>query len=338
MLYLKISQENEVKGGLQMSRTIFAQSINPGMNTVMTHRAFGKHAEESLKAVGEEAVRLEKLLSRFKPGSDISRINRSAGKKYVSLSCDTFEVLLRATEFSRCCHGLLDVTIGPLVTLWNNSKVALKAPEESKIRQILPLVDYTDMLLDPLEKMAGLQRLGQSIDLGGIGKGFAGDKFLEIFREYGVSSAFTNIGGNVVALGTKPDESPWRVGIQHPRKENSLIGFVSVVDKAVVTSGDYQRYFIDSDGKRQHHILNTSTGYPAQSGLASVSIVADSSTDADALSTILFIAGIERGIGLLRRFCGVEAIFVDIDLHVHVTAGLKDYFQAGDSISVNILN
>lgn len=321
-----------------MNSTAAAQSVNHGMSTVMTHKAFGKHAEESLRAVRDEAVRLEEVLSRFIPGSEISRINRSAGMKCEKLSDDTYEVLSRAIEFSRYCQGLFDVTIGPLVTLWNNGKDTFKPAEDSGIRQVLPLVDYTDLLLDPCKKTAGLQRIGQSIDLGGIGKGFAGDKFLEIFKKYGVSSAFTNIGGNVVALGTKPDGSPWRVGIQHPRQENSLMGIVSVADKAVVTSGDYQRYFIGNNGKRYHHILNPSTGYPAESRLLSVTIVADSSMDADALSTILFIAGIKKGLGFLRRFSGVEAIFVNIDLQVHVTAGLKECFQPGEGISVNILN
>ncbi|WP_219620964.1 FAD:protein FMN transferase [Bacillus sp. V3-13] len=320
-----------------MDKAVVAHSMNVGMSTVMTHRAFGKHAEESLRAVRDEAVRLEELLSRFIPGSEISRINRSAGMKYERLSGETYEVLSRAIEFSRYCQGLFDVTIGPLVTLWNNGKDTFKPPEESRIRNILPLVDYSDLLLDPCEKAAGLQRLGQSIDLGGIGKGFAGDKFLEVFKKYGVSSAFTNIGGNVVALGTKPDGSPWRVGIQHPRQENSLMGLVSVADKAVVTSGDYQRYYIGSNGKRHHHILDPSTGYPAESGLVSVTIVADSSMAADALSTILFVAGMEKGLELLRRFSGAEAILVDIDLQVHVTAGLKECFQAGEGISVNIL-
>lgn len=320
-----------------MNKVIAAQLQNFGMSTAMTHGAFGKHAEEALGAVRDEAVRLEELLSRFIHGSEISRINRSAGMKCERVSGDTYEVLARAVEFSRSQH-LFDVTIGPLVALWNSRKAAYKAPEASRIKQALSLVNYTGLLLDPYEKTAGLQKIGQLIDLGGIGKGFAGDKFLEVFRKYGISSAYTNIGGNVAALGTKPDGSPWRVGIQHPRQENSLIGFVSVADKAVVTSGDYQRYFIDGSGKRYHHILDPSTGYPAESGLVSVTIVADSSTDADALSTMLFVAGMEKGLSLLERFNGTEAIFVDMDLQVHITAGLKECFQAAEGIDVNILN
>ncbi|KUO74414.1 MAG: thiamine biosynthesis protein ApbE [Clostridia bacterium BRH_c25] len=308
------------------------------MSTVMTHRAFGKHAEESLRAVRDEAVRLEELLSRFIPVSEISRINRSAGIKYERVSGDTYEVLSRAIELSRYSQGLFDVTVGPLVTLWDNGKDTFKPPEDSSIRQVLPLVDYTDLLLDPYEKAAGLQRIGQSIDLGGIGKGFAGDKLLEVFKKYGISSAYTNIGGNVVALGTKPDGSQWRVGIRHPRQENSLIGLVAVADKAVVTSGDYQRYFIGSNGKRHHHILDPSTGYPAESGLVSVTIVADNSTAADALSTVMFIAGMEKGLELLKSFSGTEAILIDMNLLVYVTRGLKDCFQAGDGINIEILN
>lgn len=321
-----------------MRRAVVAQSMNQGMNTLMTHRAFGKYAEEALRAVSEEAVRLEKQLSCFLPDSEISRINKSAGLKCERLSKDTYEVLSQAIEFSRNSHGFFDVTIGPLVRLWSSCKNTLEAPPESWIKQLLPLVNHTDLILNPRERTAGLQKSGQSIDLGGIGKGFAGDKFVEVFKKYGISSAFTNIGGNVVALGTKPDCSPWRVGIQHPREENSLLGVVSVADKAVVTSGDYQRYFIDKNGKRQHHILDPSTGYPAESGVVSATVVADSSLAADALSTMLFAAGIEKGSKLLSQFTGVEAILVDIDLQVYITAGLKHCFQAEKGLSINVLD
>lgn len=311
-----------------------AQSMNYGMSTVMTHQAHGKHSEEALKAVRKEAERLEDLLSRFRHGSEISRINRAAGKKRIKLCDETYRILERAAEISECCQGLFDVTIGPLVTLWNNCKDISGPPEEARIRDVLPMVNYKELVLDPKEMSAMLKRPGQSIDLGAIGKGYAGDKFLKVFREYGITSAFTNIGGNVVALGAKPDGSPWRIGISHPRRENSIIGLVSVTDKAVVTSGDYQRFFIGRDGRRYHHILDPLTGYPADSGLVSVTVTADSSMDADALSTVLFIAGLEKGIELIRRFPGAEAIFIDTNLKLHITAGLKDTFQANE-ISIN---
>lgn len=319
-----------------MSQTATAQSMNFGMGTEMTHKVFGKHAEEALRAVESEAVRLEKILSRFMPGSEISRINGSAGIKCEKLSLDTYEVLSHAVQFSRNCQGLFDVTIGPLVDLWDY-KNSSEIPDEARIRQVLPLVNYADLRIDPCEKTAGLQKAGQSVDLGGIGKGFASDKFLEVFKKFGVSSAFTNIGGNVAALGAKPDGSPWSVGIRHPRQDNRLIGAVLVSDKAVVTSGDYQRYFIDREGKRRHHILDPNTGYPSESGLISVTIVADSATTADALSTILFIAGMKKGLELLQNYPRTEAVLVDTDLMVYVTQGLKNCFQTDKGIRANIL-
>ncbi len=307
------------------------------MGTVMTHKAFGPYAKDSLEAVHGEVARIERLLSRFLPGSDISRVNESAGLKSEKVSPETYEVLTKAVEFSRNCPGCFDVTIEPLVTLWNSSKVSFAPPDAYSIQQILPLVNYRDVVLDPWEMAAGLRYIGQSVDLGGIGKGFAGDRIREIFKEYGISSAYTNLGGNVVTLGAKPDGSPWCVGIQHPRMENKVIGSVSVVDQTVVTSGDYQRIFMDSQGKRYHHILNPSTGYPTESGLISVSIIAEKSMVADALSTILFVAGMEKGLEFLRSFPQTEAILMDSDLRVYVTKGLQYRFQADKDIKVTIL-
>lgn len=327
-----------MKGDMQVAGAADVQLKNFGMNTVMEHRAFGRYAAEALQAVRNEAVRLEKLLSRYVPGSDISRVNGSAGRKEERLRRDTFELLSRAVEFSICSHGLFDATIGPLVDLWKGCRDSDEPPEDSRIKQILPLVDYTGLILDPGKKSARLKETGQSIDLGGIGKGYADDKFLEVFKKYGISSAYSNIGGNVAALGAKPDGSPWKVGIRHPRQQNSLIGLVAVTDKAVVTSGDYQRYFIGNTGKRFHHILDPSTGYPAEAGLISVTVIADSSMDADALSTILFIAGKEKGLELLGNFPGAEAILVDTNLQVRVTYGLKEHFQAAEGINLKIMN
>lgn len=319
-----------------MGKNAAAESAHTSMSTQMTHKVFGKHAEQALRAVAVEAERLENMLSRFRPGSEIHRVNKSAGLKCEKLSEDTYEVLSRAAQFSGICKGLFDVTIGPLVDLWDY-KNAHMIPSDARIKLLLPLVNHTELLLDPNEQTAGLQKAKQSIDLGGIGKGFASDRFLEIFRKYGIASAYTNIGGNVATLGHKPDGSPWRVGIRHPRQENSLIGALSVADKAVVTSGDYQRFFIDNSGIRRHHILDPATGYPSESGLISVTVVADSGMTADAMSTILFIAGMEKGLRLLSGIPQTEAVFVDADLRVYVTQGLKESFQSADGITANIV-
>ena len=172
--------------------------------------------------------------------------------------------------------------------------------------------------------------------MGGIGKGFASDRFMEIFQEYGVVSAFSNIGGNVSTLGSKPDGSPWRVGIRHPRL-NGLIGAVEVTGKAVVTSGDYERYFFGKDGRRFHHILNPITGYPAESGLLSATVVAKSAVTADALSTAVFIAGIGKGLALLEKYPMADAVLVDEKLRVYVTQGLRRNFQASNGTNVKYI-
>jgi thiamine biosynthesis lipoprotein len=304
----------------------------------MTHKAFGLHAEDSLEAVCSKVARIEGLFSRFLPDSEISRVNGSAGIKSEKISPETYDVLSKAVGFSRCFPGCFDVTIAPLVALWHTAKDSSAQPGESIVKQVLPLVNYRDLILDPWEMAAGLGNAGQSVDLGGIGKGFAGDRILEVLREYGISSAYSNLGGNVVTVGAKPDGSPWQIGIQHPRQEGSIIGSVSVVNQAVVTSGDYQRYFTDSQGKRHHHILDPTTGYPAESGLISVSIVTKEPVVADPLSTILFVAGMEKGLEFLRSFPQTEAILVDSGLQVYVTQGLRYRFQAAEGIEVTIVD
>lgn len=316
------------------------------MATVMTHRAFGRHAAKALQAVKQEAARLEGMLSRFLPESEIAAINESAGHAPCSVSPETYDVLSCATELSAACQGMFDVTIGPLVDLWGIGHGALRPPADAEIRRALSLVDYRDLLLDPVGRTAGLRRAGQSVDLGGIGKGYAADRFMQVFREYGVWSAFTNIGGNVAALGARPDGSAWRIGIQHPRRPDALIGLVSVKDKAVVTSGDYQRFFDDGEGTRYHHILDPMTGYPSRSGLAGATVVADGSGNgsmvADALSTAVFIAGLDRGLALISRYPGVGALLVDAEstnagLSVWVTRNLKDCFSAAQGVSVHVV-
>lgn len=317
---------------------MIAQQTHCAMGTVMSHKAFGISAEESLKAIHTEVKRLEGLFSRFMPESEVNRVNKSAGIKHEKVSFETYEVLSKAVEFSRCFPGCFDVTIEPLITLWNIAKESSTQPDALSIQQVLPLVNYRDLILNPWEITAGLRNVGQSVDLGGIGKGFAGDKILEVFKKFDIASAYSNLGGNVVTLGAKPDGSPWHVGIQHPRQENKLIGSVSVINQSVVTSGDYQRYFTDNQGKRRHHILNPTTGYPSESGLISVSIVAEKSLAADALSTILFVAGIEKGHEFLKNYPQIDAILIDTDLQIYVTQGLRYRFQADKGSKVTILD
>lgn len=314
-----------------------SELTNIGMSTVMTHQAYGRNSDKALKAVRKESKRLEELLSRYKQGSEISNINRLAGQGCVKVGKDTYQVLISALKYSEFSQGLFDITIGPLVSLWNIGRDAMVPPELTEIEPILPLIDYTGLVLDQSNHTARLARKGQTIDLGGIGKGFAADKFIEIMKRYEIASAYTNIGGNVATIGAKPDGTPWRIGIQHPRLEKGLVGVLSVTNKSVVTSGDYQRYFIDRLGKRYHHILDPRTGYPAESEVISVTVVTDQSMEADALSTLLLIAGISKGRTILNFFKDAQVIFIDRSMRVFLTEGLKNSFQPMDDIDVTIL-
>jgi len=290
------------------------------------------NAEQAFSKAKAELFRLENMLSRFVRDSEVSRINRFAGNACTTVSSETYEVLSGAVRMSEISGGLFDITITPLLDLWDY-KHSSRVPEEAEIQKALAFVNFRDLILDSKEKTAALRKKGQSIDLGGIGKGYAGDRCIQILRDNGISSAFVNIGGNVSTLGNKPDGSPWIVGIRHPRQENSLLGAVRVTGKAVVTSGDYERYFVDPDGNRRHHILNPVTGYPADSGLISVSVVCDSAVVADALSTAVFAGGIEKGPEYLAHFPGAEAILVDRLQRVYITKGISESFMAAGGIN-----
>ncbi len=300
------------------------------MGTIISQEVYGESADKAADEVMKEIARLEAEMTVTKPGSEIERLNQMAGRGTVKLGPDSFYVLKTAVRYGEMSGGSFDVTVGPLVKTWGFFTGKARVPAPDEIRRLLSLVDYRDILLDEKKLLAGLAREGQAVDLGGIAKGYAGDVAVGIYKRHGIKSACLNIGGNVVALGSKPDGSPWRIGIQDPRGEKgSYVGVVKVVDKAVVTSGDYERFIEpEKGGKRYHHILDPATGYPADSGLISATIIADSSIEADALSTSVFILGLDKGMKLIESLNGVEAVLVTKDKKVYITGGLKESFTA----------
>jgi thiamine biosynthesis lipoprotein len=317
----------KVKKMMVFKDCLVAQDTFPAMGTLMAHKIYGLYAGDCLDAIQYEIEHLEAIFSRFFATSEISRINQSAGIKPVEVSNDTFALIKNAIDLSTRCNGLYDITISPLVQLWGIGKAVNRIPDKSSILRVLALVDDRDILLNEDLQTIFLRKTGQAIDLGGIAKGYAAEKVFQLYQVYGIQSAYANLGGNVIAIGSKLDGSPWRVGIQHPRNEESLIGSISIKNQAVVTSGDYQRYMIAADGRRYHHILDPRTGYPAASGLISVSIVSGDAILADVLSTAILIAGLERGLEILTEFPDTEAVLVNQDLDVFVTHGLKNFIQ-----------
>lgn len=196
-----------------------------------------------------------------------------------------------------------------------------KVPDESVIKSMLPMVDYTKVKFDKENGNVSISP-GMTIDLGSIAKGYAGQQSAEYLRDNGVTSAILNLGGNVQTIGSKPDGTPWKVGIKDPKGDTPII-VLSVIDKAVITSGGYERYF-EQDGKKYWHIMDPSTGHPAYSGLSSVTIVGENGAACDALSTSLFVMGLEKAADFWKKSNDFEAVFMTDSGEVYITEGLKD--------------
>ena len=297
------------------------------MGTLITQEIYGADGKKTSEEVLAKIKSLEELMTINAPGGDINRLNENAGKGYVELKPETIAVLKSARVISELSGGAFDITVGPVVKAWGVDTDNPRLPADETLNKLLSLVNYQDVQIDDAKNRASLQKPGQIVDLGGIAKGYAGDVAIEMYKEKGIKSALINLGGNVAALGSKPDGKPWGVGIQNPGAENGeIIGVVHVSDRAVVTSGGYHKYF-EKDGRRYSHIFDPQTGYPADSGLLSVTIIAPSSVDADGLSTAAFVLGLKRGMDLIRRYGQAEAVFITADKKVFVTPGLQENFQ-----------
>jgi thiamine biosynthesis lipoprotein len=268
---------------------------------------------------------IERHMSAFLPDSDIGGINKNAGAGYVSIHEDTYRLLERGLLFSKLSEGAFDMTVRPLVELWGIGKKLNYIPQEEAVKKTMELVNYKDLLLDKKQLRAKLKFPGQAIDLGGIAKGYAADEVKRILKENNIRNALINLGGNVVTMGRRPDDEPWQIGIQNPlAPTGSPLGRLALTNKTIVTSGSNERFFI-KNGIRYHHLLNPRTGKPAQSSLLSVTVVTECSADADALTTALFVLGIEAGLPLLKKY-RAEAIFITDQLGIYLTEGLKDIF------------
>ncbi|MBQ7718651.1 MAG: FAD:protein FMN transferase [Clostridia bacterium] len=291
------------------------------MDTVMEIKAYGDNAEEAINEAEKEIFRLERLFKRDSEESDVYKLNKY--KKAV-VSADTADVVKKALDISEATEGAFDISIAPLTDLWGFYTKEYRVPSQKKIDSVLPQVNYKNIGVDGnFAVISG----NSEIDLGGIAKGYLSEKITEGFRKAGVTSAIVSLGGNIQTLGNKPDGGKWQVAIQNPDSDNSYIGILSVSDMAVVTSGGYRRFF-EKDGKIYHHIFDTKTGYPANGGLKSVTIVCFDGTRADGLSTALFVMGLDRGTEFWRADKGFDAIFLTDDNKIFVTEGIESMFKS----------
>ncbi|BDR66641.1 FAD:protein FMN transferase [Clostridium tetani] len=297
------------------------------LDTLIQLKVYGKNSEKATNEAMDAISDIDDIMSPTKPTSDVVKINNSAGKDFVKINENTLEVIKTSIKYSKLSKGNFDITVGPLVKLWGIGTENARVPSKEEIDAALKLINYENVLIDEENKSVKLKSPKEAVNLGGIAKGFAGDKAREILENKGIKSAYLNLGGNIVTIGNKTDGTPWNIGIQDPLSDRGeYFGIVRVSNKSVVSSGNYERFFI-KDNKRYHHILNTKTGYPSESGILSSTIISNKSIDGDALSTITFILGLEKSMEIIENIDGVDAIFVTTDKKVHTTSNIAKDFK-----------
>ena len=309
----------------EASKDIFA------MDTYMTVTAYGEKAQEAVDAAEAEIERLDALLSTGNADSEIAKLNEA---KNATLSEDGGYLVERALELNKETDGAFDIAIYPVMEAWGFPTQNFRVPSADELAELLKHVDASEISYDKTTREISFVDSQMKIDLGGIAKGYTSSRIMDIFKENGITSGLVNLGGNVQALGTKTDGSNWRVAVQSPDDTEDYLGVLSIQDKAVITSGGYERYF-EQDGVTYHHIIDPKTGYPAENGLVSVTIVSEDGTLADGLSTSLFIMGEEKAAKFWRAHSEeFDAVLVTDDGTIYVTEGLKDSFTTEQDMKI----
>lgn len=318
----RTSQTNELK---LLDKPISKQTLLLG--TVISIKLYNEVDDDIFNKVFKRIGEIESKMTINGDNSEVIEINRNAGKNFVKVSDDTFYVIEKGKYFSHLSNGRFDISIGPLVKLWNIGTENAKVPTQEEINNKINLVNYNNVILDENNKSVKLDKKDMIIDLGGIAKGYAADEAVRILKENNIHRGIINLGGNIYAYGSKDEGTPWKIGIQNPYSpRGDYVGIIQVVDKTIVTSGVYERFF-EEKGEKYHHILDPETGYPVENTLVGISIIADSSIDADSLSTSVFAMGLEEGRKLVENLDNVDAIFVTKDYKVYTSSGIKDDFN-----------
>lgn len=302
-----------------VERSLFA------MNTYMTFTAYGEDAQAALQEAEECIQQVEGLWSVTDEDSEIYQANHSGGQP-VTVSEETAQIISFALEMAQRTGGALDPTIYPVLTAWGFTTDSKQVPSQQRITRLLEQVGYDRIRLNGTELTVPD---GMELDLGAVGKGYTADLVTEILRRHGVSSALISLGGNIQAIGSRPDGSDWRLGIRAPWESGNL-GVLTVSDAAVVTSGGYENYFDDEQGNIYWHILDPSTGYPADSGLQSVTIVGREGKMCDALSTALFVMGAQSAEQYWRENGGFEMLLVTDSGEILITEGIAEDFTLNE--------
>ncbi|NMB35896.1 MAG: FAD:protein FMN transferase [Firmicutes bacterium] len=286
-------------------------------------------AESAAEEIFKEMGRLENVLSRYVPGSDVNRINAAAGRVPVEVQPETIAVVQKALEIARLSGGAFDPTVGPLLEVWGWGAGDPAVPAAQDIIDVLPLVGYQSVEIDVHRSTVFLPLPDMKMDLGGIAKGFIVDRGQALAKELSCSASYINAGGDINIEGRKPDGKDWRIAIQDPRDPQEWAAIIPLQGGSVATSGDYQRSFKEN-GEVFHHILDPHQGMPA-TGLRSATVVAPDAMAADALATAVFVLGRKDGLKLLESLDGIEGVVIDLGGEIHASSGLVSKIEIPSS-------
>lgn len=321
----KIVEENGTKS---LAQTFYIY------DTVVNIKIYGDHvAQKNMDDIQRMLERMDMEFSRTKEDGEIYAVNQAAGKEAVKVSDETLDIVKESVKYAAEMDGLFDPTIGPLVDLWNIGSGGTTVPDKAAIDKARKLTNYKDVIIDDNAKTVKLAKEGMVLDMGGIGKGYAADRIADYLKEQGLNSAMINLGGSsIIALGAKPGGSKWNIGLQDPdQSRGTQLGTIKIEDEVIDASGVYERFFMQ-DGVRYHHILDPRTGFPSQNGLKSITIMSPNAMDADALSTGVFLMGLEEGMKYLEALPeNVEAFFITDDNKIYATSGIKGRLNLTDT-------
>lgn len=321
----KTTSTTTVNDTIPVSKEFFA------MDTYMEVDAYGDNGEKAVAKAEKEVNKLDSILSTGKSTSEISKLNKN--KKQV-VSADTMSLIKESVKISKETNSAFNPTIYPLMELWGFTTKNYYVPKDNEIKTLLNHMDIDNIKIDERKNEVSFKDSNMKIDLGAIAKGYTSSKIIDIFKENNIKSGMVTLGGNVQVLGKKPDGSLWKVGIQNPIGEDEYLGVLQTSDKAVITSGGYERNFT-KNGKTYHHILDPSNGYPANNGLTSVTIISSDGTLADALSTSLFVMGKDKAIDFYKKSnYDFDFILYTSDNKLIISDGIKDIFSSDLDIKV----
>ncbi|MBQ9673923.1 MAG: FAD:protein FMN transferase [Ruminococcus sp.] len=301
------------------------------MDTYMNLTAYGKNADEAVDQAQKRVEELDKLLSTGEKNSEVSLLNKNRKAK---LSEETFSLTEQSLYFYKLTDKAFDPAIYPIMKLWGFTDHNYKVPDTNSIKSTLKYIDASKISIDKKTSTVILDGEGMEVDFGGIAKGYTSSQIIEIFKSCGIKSGKVNLGGNVHLLGKKQDGSDWSIGIQNPNSTDDFLGILKASDTAVITSGGYERNF-EENGTVYHHIIDPSTGYPANNGLTSVTIISQNGTLADALSTSLFVMGTEKAQDFWKNSKeDFEIILYTDDDKVIISKGIADKFTTSFDLTV----